>query len=325
MTIGANPAHIEELRIGGGYDNVDGGADHEQDGTIRTRGDVIIDGASLSVAGSPGEHAELVTNGDFEGPYSDGVAAGWAESDTGDVLTLSEETTDVYAGSSCQKYTRTSATPANIYLYQSGIALSAGTVYRLSFAAKVLAGAIGKIHLLGSTNGSQNLLTEDITDATWTQYTFDFVLSSDFAGTVSLRIGTAFNSVATFLIDALSLKALDGGGVRLGGHTAIIGNLEVEGDLGNAENPNLLKLHGDGVDVRGDMTVQGGAVDAGVSGTTRGVIAAWHGGSNAPGCVKLVSENGTPYFLFVEDDGTLRIHSSAPTSNADGVIAGTQF
>jgi len=45
--IGANPRYLEELRIGGGYgDPVDGGADFEQDGDIRTNGEVT--GASFN-------------------------------------------------------------------------------------------------------------------------------------------------------------------------------------------------------------------------------------------------------------------------------------
>lgn len=44
----------------------------------------------------------------------------------------------------------------------------------------------------------------------------------------------------------------------------------------------------------------------------------------APGYVKMTSANGTDYFLFIEDDGTVKIHSSVPTQNSDGDAVGDQ-
>lgn len=77
----------------------------------------------------------------------------------------------------------------------------------------------------------------------------------------------------------------------------------------------------------GVLTAYGGQVIAGLSGVTRGILAAYNGalGSEAvPGVLELYSRNGTPYYLFVEDDGTVRVSSSIPTSNTDGSIVGTQ-
>jgi len=76
----------------------------------------------------------------------------------------------------------------------------------------------------------------------------------------------------------------------------------------------------------GDVAVAGGDIDAGAAGGMRGVVAVWNGsGGNAPGCIKLASPNGTVWYLFIEDDGTLKVHSALPTQNADGAVVGLQF
>ena len=43
-----------------------------------------------------------------------------------------------------------------------------------------------------------------------------------------------------------------------------------------------------------------------------------------PGYLHLKSLDGTDYYLFVEDDGTLKIHTAVPTQNSDGSEIGTQ-
>ncbi|GMV99270.1 MAG: hypothetical protein AMXMBFR84_04090 [Candidatus Hydrogenedentota bacterium] len=76
----------------------------------------------------------------------------------------------------------------------------------------------------------------------------------------------------------------------------------------------------------GDLTAQDGDVVAGVDGATRGVVTLWDGsGGAAPGCVKIASPNGTLWYLFVEDDGTLKVSNTVPTANGDGTAVGTQF
>lgn len=40
--------------------------------------------------------------------------------------------------------------------------------------------------------------------------------------------------------------------------------------------------------------------------------------------LKLVSANGTARYLFVENDGTLKIHTAEPTANTDGSVVGAQ-
>lgn len=75
----------------------------------------------------------------------------------------------------------------------------------------------------------------------------------------------------------------------------------------------------------GDLKSDGGEVAAGLNGSVRGLVTIAHGtGGAEPGSLALRSRNGTPWYVFVEDDGTLRIHSGLPSSNADGTIVGLQ-
>jgi len=51
----------------------------------------------------------------------------------------------------------------------------------------------------------------------------------------------------------------------------------------------------------------------GVEGKTAGTITLWHGANgNSPGHIKIHSPNGTPYYLFVENDGTLKTQPAPP-------------
>jgi hypothetical protein len=76
----------------------------------------------------------------------------------------------------------------------------------------------------------------------------------------------------------------------------------------------------------GGVTALGGNVIAGVEGSGRGLVSVNNGsGGNTPGTLKILSSNGTAWYIFVEDDGTLRIHDAIPTSNNDGEIVGLQF
>ena len=75
----------------------------------------------------------------------------------------------------------------------------------------------------------------------------------------------------------------------------------------------------------GSISANGGDVIAGVDGSIRGLVSVTRGtGGDQAGSVKLQSRNGTSWYLFVEDDGTLRVHNALPASNSDGAIVGLQ-
>ena len=76
---------------------------------------------------------------------------------------------------------------------------------------------------------------------------------------------------------------------------------------------------------------QNGGVEIGTNGggTTsnnkQGTLRLWDGpGGNTPGYLVLHSPNGTANYIFCEDDGTLKRHTSAPTANSDGSEIGGQ-
>lgn len=76
----------------------------------------------------------------------------------------------------------------------------------------------------------------------------------------------------------------------------------------------------------GGASFYGGGVDAGYTGTARGVVTAANGPSaNSPGCLKLLSARGDAYFICVGDDGKLRIDSSLPVGPNPGTVVGSQY
>ena len=64
-------------------------------------------------------------------------------------------------------------------------------------------------------------------------------------------------------------------------------------------------------------------LQAGESGTA-GVCDLRGGGSSAPSYVILESADGTPRYIFVENDGTLKAHTAVPTQDSDGAVVGAQ-
>lgn len=85
-------------------------------------------------------------------------------------------------------------------------------------------------------------------------------------------------------------------------------------------------LYAQALDVSGDGTLAGGDLGLGADSTTRGVLTLWDGsGGSAPGSIKIASPNGTVWYLFVEDDGTLKVHNALPTANGNGQVVGLQF
>tara|TARA_R100000458_G_scaffold53525_1_gene55843 strand:+ start:1751 stop:2653 length:903 start_codon:yes stop_codon:yes gene_type:complete len=65
-------------------------------------------------------------------------------------------------------------------------------------------------------------------------------------------------------------------------------------------------------------------VTIGDDGETEGhLILSRKGAAEFPS-IKMFSDDGTASYLFVDDDGKLRIHSSLPTDTGDGTIVGTQ-
>jgi|10_taG_2_1085330.scaffolds.fasta_scaffold06328_9 hypothetical protein len=73
-----------------------------------------------------------------------------------------------------------------------------------------------------------------------------------------------------------------------------------------------------------EVQVNQGSLIVGTSNSEQGVMTVHRGGSSAPGYIILYSPNGTANYIFCEDDGTLKRHTSAPTQISDGTAIGDQ-
>ena len=77
--------------------------------------------------------------------------------------------------------------------------------------------------------------------------------------------------------------------------------------------------------IGGVLYGNGGAIVAGQNSSVQGTLKLWDGsGGNTPGYLVLYSPDGTANYIFCEDDGTLKRHTSAPTANGDGSEIGGQ-
>jgi len=75
----------------------------------------------------------------------------------------------------------------------------------------------------------------------------------------------------------------------------------------------------------GIVTAPAAGFVSGADSTVQGTLTLWDGaGGNAPAYIKIHSPNGTAWYLFVEDDGTLKVHNAVPTQNSDGSVVGGQ-
>lgn len=68
-----------------------------------------------------------------------------------------------------------------------------------------------------------------------------------------------------------------------------------------------------------------GLASFGASGTQRAAVTLFHGADgNKPAYMIIYSPNGTPWYLFVEDDGTVKVDNAIPAANTDGDVIGAQ-
>ncbi|HRK36046.1 MAG TPA: hypothetical protein PLJ47_15725 [Candidatus Hydrogenedentes bacterium] len=291
MGIGVAPRYIEELAIGGGYASApDGGSDLEADGDFLTDGEVTI-GRNEAVD----HRASILTgagNKAFLNLNSPGAMHGGALWFDGATDTLALGTRNG------------SATPTAAFLitqgsqdvaFQSGISTKgevhvgdgSASVGRLRFAGP--SGVFRRTaYYTGASSSGANLR--------WEIGASEHAESSTYNGS-ALRI-SAYDNTGAFIDTPIFIERDPGQPARISRNTRI-------------------KL---------DLNVEGGDIVAGADSTTRGVVTAWDGsGGAAPGCLKLASPNGTIWYVFVEDDGTLKVSSALPTANADGAVVGTQF
>jgi hypothetical protein len=108
-----------------------------------------------------------------------------------------------------------------------------------------------------------------------------------------------------------------------------VNELQIGGGLGDAAGPGSEESGGVDIEDNGAIITNNsirayGGFTGGADGSTRGAIALWDGsGGNQPGYVKIASPNGTVWYLFAADDGTLRYHTGIPAATTDGVAVGS--
>lgn len=345
MTIGSTPRYVEELRIGGGYgDPVDGGVDFEKTGDISTNGNVVADGdvsaggdvsaanlnASADLAFGSSSTSRITLNANLVEDPIPLATTGWFG---GETVAMSSDVPD-WAPVNAQSLSNADAgdggNPWENQLYRTIPAgsLIDGSKYTLSFWCKGSVAGL-KLNLAGfGQNGTPFTVftRSDISITTsWEFYTTTWTYTANgFSGgfrAPAFEFGA--NTIAgTFYFHNIKLERGDVATPFLA-----IGALDAhsDGKIGPHADPDLIALEAGKVTIDGDLDLDGGDLDVGTDGGTRGTITAWDGsGGTAPGCIKLASPNGTVRYLFVEDDGTLKVHSALPTQNADGTVVGTQ-
>lgn len=289
--IGAAPRYIEELAIGGGYASApDGGTDLEADGDVLSDSNVTV---GLNEAQD--HHVSVLTgasNKAFVDLYSPDAQNGGALWFDGATDTLSLGTRN---GSTTPTAALDIAQGAQDVSFRAGLSTKgevivgdgSATVGRIRFAAP--GGLFRRLAFYTGAPGTSSNLR-------WEIGASEHAESSTYNGS-ALRV-SAWDNTGTFIDNVIFVERDPGIPIKL--------NKSVK--------------------VKSDLDVDGGDVTAGVDTTTRGVITAWDGsGGAAPGCVKIASPNGTVWYLFVEDDGTLKVHNTLPTSNGNGTIVGLQF
>ena len=74
----------------------------------------------------------------------------------------------------------------------------------------------------------------------------------------------------------------------------------------------------------GSVTAQG-SIAGGTDGVTQGKLILYDGaGGSLPAYIEFRAPAGESWFLFIEDDGTVKVHTVAPTANTDGDEIGGQ-
>jgi hypothetical protein len=157
---------------------------------------------------------------------------------------------------------------------------------------------------------------------------FPFVVRNDSPSNALVLASTGVSTVADFTVgDDLTVT----GGVvdigtsgdnwaRITSSSLATSGLELRTDATNAS----INLRANGT---GNVKAcyYGGAGGFAVYNGSNGILASIDDNSGAlPAHLHLESPNGTNWYLFVEDDGTVKVHSAVPTQNSDGSVVGAQ-
>jgi hypothetical protein len=352
LAVGPAPRYLEQLRIGGGYGSApDGGADFEANGDILTDGNVTVKGTITSggfndstLAGywplnegsggtvrdiGPGENAGTITAG--SGGWSDdspfrhaynfngssincGVGSeldtrgpqtltawikpsGWGGFGTGTIVSKSDSSSRLDAfwvnqENSCLWFRRRFSGGVGYGGWRS--AANSVQLNRWQFVAVTYDHSSASNDPVFYVNGRLVSTVEESTPS-------GLPLSHP---TEPLLLGNTKISIYGFLGRIAEVRF----------YKRMLSPDEIAGLYRAASESPVFQ----------SLSCAGGNLDVGTSTTARGVVTLNQGGTNAPGCIRLLSPAGTGWYLFVEDDGTLKLHNALPTLNTDGTVVGTQ-
>ncbi|MCH7909062.1 MAG: hypothetical protein IIB38_05530 [Candidatus Hydrogenedentes bacterium] len=311
LAIGPNPRYLEELRIGGGFaDPVDGGVDLDKAGNISTDGSITVEGGLAGGKNEAIDHSVSVISGptndtriDLYDQDSNNGGVIWFDGDQ-DMLRIGTRS----ASSVPTDALEISKGSAKVKLLGDLDVVGDLTVLPNVFSVDAATSQIGmgitpvqKLHLYSPTTNSVRirLQNDDGFGDIATHENKIVFFGSD--GAIRFRIETFVNK----------------------SFQRIVPNVDSTWDFGGV-GERWAKLWAVTGDFAGDVAVFGGDLGVGSDGVTRGVVTAWDGGDGAsPGVLRLASRNGTIYYLFTEDNGTLRVHTTLPTLNSDGTALGT--
>jgi len=326
VALGASPRYLEELRIGGGVgEPVDGGADFDRAGNITTDGAIACQGLRASggtlEAGADAAARGMVTawGGGPSAPgclrlgAADGTPWYVFAADGGAGLRIHDRLPVSGADGQWLK-ARTvedlSAPPAiGALAPNTGRFSAADVVTNLAVGGKQLLGATGtppdaRLHVFSGDSGFQGTRNARVSQGILLENSGDAVLE--------LQAGANAYSELWF-----GDPAAEG-----------VGRVRYEHSTDTlhfyALNASRMSVSSTGHVECGRLTAKSGEMYAGVPGTARGVLTAFSGSSHAPGVVRLVSADAVEYFLYVADDGTLRLGETLPGADAEGAVVGTQ-
>ena len=210
-------------------------------------------------------------------------------------------------------------------LINSTISNNVGNTLPIRCGSAALVGlAAAEITLPNSTAGGLTILASDATEATAAK-----VITQKNGGTLATPAIVDNNAV----LGVWEAYGHDGSGYELGGKAEfkIAGtpsdgtDMPTKFTIYTSAEASSTPTQRFAIAANGTTTIHAGQLQMGETGTTRGAVTLNNGSDgNTAGYLTLESRNGTSYHLFVEDDGTLKIHTGAPANNADGDEVGTQ-
>lgn len=241
--------------------------------------------------------ADKVTNGDCE-TFTAGRVTGWGEYDPGGVMTLEEETVDVYADSKSQKITRATGA-AYAALTSNNMAMTKGKWYVATFALKALSGSLRC--WINTSDSAVTLHTfGSLAPPEWTLYSTAFYCTKTATNYV-FRFDTNLTA-ATAIIDAISVKEITQG------------DLDIADDLGVGGSI----IAAEAISTEATIAARG-AITSGVEGAVRGQLKAARGaGTTAPGVHIYEARDGTDYYEWRTTAGRKRVSTALPTADTDG-------